>query len=249
MALPDTIRFRNFSYQQTGEQGDASICNLLENADGLDLFSIQGGEQQDASLLNTVYAQDSEGQLIEYSLFDPELDGAVRRETGALLQEMATWPLLSNLGKFEGEGHIGVASLEEAMEKAAGSTWGDISTLLAHLGYTVDPDELRAQGRDWTEVSKIIGKRVRQIVTEADMDLGLDEMVEHWMKSNLQADLIGICIETEFSDVTAFNVQRSMFVPVYRSGHIICGWDGCSADDFANDVEDGIPPEGKFFVY
>lgn len=151
----------------------------------------------------------------------------MRDETGILLEAMQSWPWFEHVGEpIDNPGVMAVGSWADAVDPERSFIW-ECVTLQVSNRFSYD-----LRKRNWHRAqmwNPLVDefKRILKPLFERIGALGARlSLPEGAFYHQVQWDIVGICLETEYADIYSplFNVP--ILVPWYQAGHFPCGWDG-----------------------
>jgi hypothetical protein len=164
----------------------------------------------------------------------------MRKETSDVLRSMEDWPWFECVGEpVSDPGVIAVSSWEEAVEPYRSFVWECLRLQVNNVNYSVVLQRDWHQAQRWNPTVVEVKQALKPLlgrVRALGLRLSLPEKAFYFQ---VEWDLIGICMETEYAEICPPLFSVPVLAPWYRGGHFPCGWDGPVLD---TDWDGEFPP-------
>jgi hypothetical protein len=169
----------------------------------------------------------------------------MNQRTVEKLSELKSFPWFVNVGKAVGGDYSVIRNWKEAVESSAAEVWSSVQHQIKNeIADEVTKRDYK-RSEEWNVIAAELRKEIAAIMTSSVVPLEKAFHLKSDFRGAVSWDMLGICIETEFSDL----VRPMFFVPrlqpVYAAGHFPCGWEGPMLED----GWDGELPNARLIVY
>lgn len=159
----------------------------------------------------------------------------MKPETMASLDQLQKAEWFANVGRRDVGRAVVLKSWDEAIAAVSDPAWENLC-LEASNQYALRIAELNPQRYSaWNDVVKSLKKIVIPFVNEKTKPIAARHDLPTMFEDAVQWDILGLCVETEYSDVypVGFYASQAFW---YAKGHFPCGWQG-------------LFPEGRLVIY
>jgi len=172
----------------------------------------------------------------------PTLPWPDSAEVQSLATELPTFPWFSRCGqalpRIDGVRLAAADSARHAQAQLTGPLWAWVkldaqNAMSAHLAQTAPERHRLWNERVQQDQGRIIGPLMTRVIDPALQAAGLGPAAQRQVAHDLSLSLVG-CRMRDLPGAPAFFEQ---LLPVYRAGHLPCGWRG------------GRPPQGELLAW
>lgn len=165
--------------------------------------------------------------------------------TQQMLQRLESFQWFANVGQSAKDDYIPVRTWSQAVESCAADVWSSVQLQVKNRIARDVRQKCYERSEEWNRIAAELRRGIAVIVTHSIEPVAKQFRLKPDFQSAVSWDMLGICIETEFSDVVRplFFVPR--LLPIYEAGHFPCGWDGSKL----NEGWEGELPNLRLIVY
>lgn len=154
----------------------------------------------------------------------------MRSTTQELLAELKSTPLLGHIGLPNTLGHRSVGSWCEALELCHSESWDSLQLMTKNRNANVVDRLNWDRGQEWNVVCAALRPEIATIIESSFHRVRETHRVTTNLQNSMSWDMLGILLEREFEDVTPPSFYIPSLLPIYRAGHLPCGWTGSALD-------------------
>ncbi len=156
----------------------------------------------------------------------------MNRKTRDILSELESYLWFSNVGNRSEVGDVTfVDSWGAAVASCASRKWEDFQQDIHNYYIRKVGAHIHEGAERWNAVLSEVESRLAvhafPVVEKMASNLELPQV----FVDSVRWDVLGICMEVEFSDITPPFFFAAIVRECYRSGHFPCGWDGPDLPD------------------
>lgn len=150
----------------------------------------------------------------------------MNQRTAEKLSELKSFPWFVNVGKAAGGDYLAVRNWNEAVELSAAEVWSSVQHQVKNRIADEVTQRNYKRSEEWNGIAAELRREIAAIVATSVEPLEKKLHLKPDFRGAVFWDMLGICIETEFSDLLPpmFFVPRLQ--PIYAAGHFPCGWEG-----------------------
>jgi len=156
--------------------------------------------------------------------------------TQTLLQTLENADWFSCVGKRDLPNVAYVSSWLHAAASFPNVEWGNLGLQRGHIIENKASQKSKERAQLWSELLKEFRPLLNEMVKRKTETVVKAQGLPAPFVSNVFGDMLGIAMESEYSDIVAPDFYTNLILDAYLKGHFPCGWEGKY-------------PEGKLIVY
>ena len=169
----------------------------------------------------------------------------MNQRTLQMLQKLGSIPWFASVGQPTTDCYLTVLTWQDAVDSCASDIWSSVQLQVKNRIAREVRQKHYDRSEEWNEIAAELRSGIAAIVANSVEPLAKKLRLKPDFQGAVSWDILMICMETEFSDVTPpmFFVPR--LEPIYTAGHFPCGWDGPKV----NEGWEGALPLSRLMVF